>query len=57
MAETSIGKPRAAIFQPLTEPYEGFHGMDFAEESPHCPPSCCEQDAKDFVTSVPACRQ
>jgi O-acetylhomoserine/O-acetylserine sulfhydrylase-like pyridoxal-dependent enzyme len=27
-------------FPTLSEPYEGFHGMDFSEESTRLPPSC-----------------
>jgi O-acetylhomoserine (thiol)-lyase len=43
-------------FPTLTEPYEGFHGMVFAEES-HGRRSCCARAAKGCAISARAWRR
>ena len=41
-------------FPELTEPYDGFHGMVFAEESHRRRRSCCGPGARACATSAPA---
>ena len=43
-------------FPPLTEPYAGYHGIDFAEQFGP-PPSSCARAPRACAISAPACRR